>query len=511
MAVLRSAVSLTALVALFLAAPAPAPAATSCDYSAAGKLLTIDMAAPGDGARIRRSGDEIVVSDGLLPPIACTGGTPTVTNTDAISAFNSPGGQRNLFRIAGPKLFTPGATAEDGDDEIEIFVNLNDAPDSGVSLEGDDFVGETVRLGKNGINPNAFDDENVPDADIVLNGVRSVSAHGGPGLDTFGAQGGAGTGGALTDGIALFGGAGADTLTGGEGDDRLDGGNGTNTLLGMGGNDELRPGPNTDTIDGGAGTDVAAFRDSPGGVSVDLAIRGPQSTRAGTDTLTNVEDLSGTEAPDVLRGDDGPNTLSPGEGNDVLEGRGGADRLFADEGADSLDVRDGGPDVADCGGGTDSVIADAPGIDVLAGCETEIFPPPPSSAGAAGASQSGGRPPAPAAFGARTRVTLALAARRIPAKGPVRVRVSNTNGFRVTGRLSGRARRVGLATKAFAVAAHGKTTVKLNLPRALRRLLKRSRGLSLSLTARVRDPAGHTRTVKRTVRPAIRAPGRTTR
>jgi hypothetical protein len=119
----------------------------------------------------------------------------------------------------------------------------------------------------------------------------------------------------------------------------------------------------------------------------------------------------------------------------------------------------------------------------------------------------------PAAFGARTLVTLRLAAERIPAKGPLKVRVSNANDFLVTGRLSGetvnrvlvtRKRRVKLKARSFRVAAHARKTVRLRLPKVLRRLLKRNGKLKLRLTAKVKDPAGTTRTVKKRVTPKLK-------
>jgi hypothetical protein len=78
---------------------------------------------------------------------------------------------------------------------------------------------------------------------------------------------------------------------------------------------------------------------------------------------------------------------------------------------------------------------------------------------------AGGSPggTSPLAFGAKTLVALKLAAKRIPAKGPLKVRVANGNGFIVTGRLSGettkkvsvsRKRRIKLKAKSFSVGAH---------------------------------------------------------
>jgi Ca2+-binding RTX toxin-like protein len=388
----------TAVVALLLAVAGSASATTTCDYSAAGKLLSINLPADNDGAQIRRVANDIVVGDASLAPITCAGGTPTVTNTDAISAFNQPGGQGNVLSIAGPKSFGPGATPEAGGDEIEVFVNLNDEANGGVILQpGGDSAGENVRFGKDGINLNATPTEDQPDVDVFLNGAPISGAAGGPGPDNLSAQGGAGTGSTLTNTIVLDGREGADVLTGGDGDDLLFGGGATNTLLGMDGSDTLFPGPNDDAVDGGAETDTVEFVETAISVSVDLAIAGPQSTGGGNDSLTNVENLRGTEGPDVLRGDGGPNTLSSGIGNDVLDGRGGVDRLDAGEDADSLVARDGRPDTADCGEGADSAAADAAGVDTLVACESVSFPPAPGPD--PGPDPGGGEPSNDFAFG----------------------------------------------------------------------------------------------------------------
>jgi hypothetical protein len=111
-------------------------------------------------------------------------------------------------------------------------------------------------------------------------------------------------------------------------------------------------------------------------------------------------------------------------------------------------------------------------------------------------------------FGARTLVTLALAGKRIPARGPVKVRVANGNDFAVSGRLAGRTptkvnasrrRVVRLAARRFTVGAQAKKTVKLRLPKPLRTVLQRRRRLALRLIAKVTDPAGRARTVRKTV------------
>jgi hypothetical protein len=119
-------------------------------------------------------------------------------------------------------------------------------------------------------------------------------------------------------------------------------------------------------------------------------------------------------------------------------------------------------------------------------------------------------------FGAGTKVTVKLAASRIGARGPVRAVVSNTNAFGVTGTLAGattiRAKRgvIKLAAKRFAVAASGRTLVRLALSKALRRELQRKRKLVLRLSVVVQDPAGNRRTVRNQVSPRLRRAAKTT-
>jgi hypothetical protein len=105
------------------------------------------------------------------------------------------------------------------------------------------------------------------------------------------------------------------------------------------------------------------------------------------------------------------------------------------------------------------------------------------------------QPVLPPAFGARTNVTLSVATRRIRARGPVKVVVGNGNGFRVSGRLAAQT----TAAAAFAVDAGARKSVALRLSKTLRRLLERNRKLSLRLTVKVSDPAGHTRTLRKKV------------
>lgn len=501
---------------LGLAAPVAAPAAVSCDYSSSGKLLTVALGAAGDNAQLKVVSGEIKVAQGINP-VACSGpgGPPSVTNTGAISVTGNGDNFQNVT-ISGADDFVPGPDPQDGSDdgggtkEIEIFVNLNNGVLSTLQVATGDDPGRLV-FGTGGINANAVG-ELVRDADIFANNVEIIAGVGGAGPDELNARGGQGTGGVLTGDILFSGHGGIDQIEGGEGADSLFGGPGNDTLFGGGGNDRLHPDAGNDIANGALGEDTVVV--APLGVSatIDLALAGAQDTGDGSDLLVGFENATtGTGIGSTLRGDDGPNVLTGGEGNDTLEGRGGVDVLNADLGADTLLVRDGAPDTANCGPEVDTVTADPLGIDLLTDCESVIFPAPPGPAtgGVGGSGQASG-----AAFGTRTLVSLALAGRRIPARGPLAVRVTNANAFEVSGALSGqtrrrlsaaqRKRRVKLGARSFTVPANARRTVELRLPKALRRELGRRRKLSLRLSASVRDPAGNTRTVRKTLKPRLR-------
>ncbi len=117
-------------------------------------------------------------------------------------------------------------------------------------------------------------------------------------------------------------------------------------------------------------------------------------------------------------------------------------------------------------------------------------------------------------FGRSTRLTLRLAKRRIHARSPVPVLIVNRNFFRVDGRLLGhslarfRSRRgrrpVPLRGKPLSIGANSRRTIRLALPRRLRRALRRRGRLSLRLIAVVHDRGRHGRRVAKTVTPRLR-------
>jgi Ca2+-binding RTX toxin-like protein len=162
--------------------------------------------------------------------------------------------------------------------------------------------------------------------------------------DTLAGNGGANTISGLAGNDTLTGNAGNDHLIGGDGDDWLYGNHdhdqlfgeaGNDWLHGGQGNDTLNGGTGNDTLTGGLGTDTASYAGATAGVIVTLAYGGQQNTgNAGLDTLTSIENLTGSDFSDSLSGDAGNNILAGGFGRDTLNGGAGSDTVDGGSGDD---------------------------------------------------------------------------------------------------------------------------------------------------------------------------------
>ena len=209
----------------------------------------------------------------------------------------------------------------------------------------------------------------------------------------------------LTGIEGITGGDSGDTLTGNSGANVLTGGLGNDTLLGAGGDD---------TLAGGTGTDRASYADAASGVSVDLSLSGAQDTLgAGNDTLSGIEDLTGSAQGDVLAGSSAANSVQGGNGNDDIR------------------VADSGADQADCGGGTDTATVDAQ--DTTSACETVTIAGAGGGGGTGGDGGTGGTPTTPGAGGGGGTTPLVLS--RL---GASKMRSGKRGSFRYTLTLAAR-------------------------------------------------------------------------
>ncbi|MGE0204776.1 MAG: M10 family metallopeptidase C-terminal domain-containing protein [Hyphomicrobiaceae bacterium] len=156
------------------------------------------------------------------------------------------------------------------------------------------------------------------DKDYIFGGAGNDTLYGGGGND------------------AIYGDSDNDTIYGGSGADELYGDDGTDTLRGESGNDFLRGGIGPDTLIGGANTDTADYGDSTVGVTVNLTTgQGFYGTAQG-DTLSEIENVTGSRHADTLIGDAGANELRGDYGDDTLVGLGGADTFGGGEGFDTV-------------------------------------------------------------------------------------------------------------------------------------------------------------------------------
>ncbi len=125
------------------------------------------------------------------------------------------------------------------------------------------------------------------------------------------------------------------TVNGTAGADTFQGRDGTQVLNGFGGDDTFAVGVGNHTLNGGAGNDTVSYSAAAAGVTINLGT-GVATTGAWTDSLSAIENATGSSLHDVITGSDGVNTINGGGGDDTLIGGGKADILTGGAGADTF-------------------------------------------------------------------------------------------------------------------------------------------------------------------------------
>ena len=113
------------------------------------------------------------------------------------------------------------------------------------------------------------------------------------------------------------------TFTGTSGNDTLTGGAENDSISGLAGDDTLKGGAGNDTIDGGTDTnggDWVSYEGATSGANVNLTTGVATDGLGGTDSLLNIERITGTAFNDVLTGNLRVNYFRPGAGNDTVNG-----------------------------------------------------------------------------------------------------------------------------------------------------------------------------------------------
>jgi VCBS repeat-containing protein len=149
---------------------------------------------------------------------------------------------------------------------------------------------------------------------------------GGSGTDTATyAASAAGVDVSLTTGLGFGGDAEGDTLQTVE------------NLIGSGQNDTLEGSSAANNLNGGGGIDTLTYKNAGAAVTVSLASTSAQSTGgAGSDTVSNFENLTGSAFNDTLTGSTGANVLKGLAGNDTINGGNGNDSLDGGIGTDTM-------------------------------------------------------------------------------------------------------------------------------------------------------------------------------
>ena len=193
------------------------------------------------------------------------------------------GGDGNDLIVLTPTYYAGQVFGDAGDDEIHVIANNWGGGRPVHGGAGNDLLvsgtGDDELYGEDGFDTADF--RNATGA-VTMNLQTATASGAGVGADTLsGIENGRG---------GNFG----DIMSGNGADNSLQGQDGADTISGFGGADVLVGGEGDDVIDGGDGVDTASYAGADA-VEIDLRLTGQQNTLgAGLDTLTNIENLTGS-------------------------------------------------------------------------------------------------------------------------------------------------------------------------------------------------------------------------
>lgn len=338
-------------------------------YKTSAAAVSVNLAT-GEGSGGAAEGDSLIGVEAVYG----SGHNDTIIGDTLANWLYGDKGDDWLRGGAGNDVIVGGAGAdnlsgEDGIDTLSyvgsalgVVVDLHNQTVSGGDAQGDVISDFENVIGGNGDDQltgtdetNTIQGRNGSDTidggdgnDRISGGAGGDVLDGGAGVDTlhYGgsadgvsinlvtaeASGGDAEGDVISNFENVTGGNGDDTITGNDGVNVLTGGFGDDTLNGGGGNDVIRGGAGADDLDGGDGIDTLSYAGSGGcgcfgGVIVDLSQGLSAYGDAEGDIFANFENVEGSEAGDLLIGDDNANRLSGRAGFDLLDGGKGNDTL----------------------------------------------------------------------------------------------------------------------------------------------------------------------------------------
>ncbi|MDO9233516.1 MAG: hypothetical protein Q8N02_00535 [Methylotenera sp.] len=243
------------------------------------------------------------------------GGVDTVSYSLAASAVS--------VNISGASVLGVAVNASTGGADNDTLSNFENITGSAFN---DVLIGDA---GNNVINSGDGDD-------LLIGGAGADTLIGGNGTDTVSYVNALSGISVTINGVGTLGDANGDVLTGIE---NLIGSAFDDVITGDGGNNVIDGGLGIDIIDGGAGIDTITYLTAASAVTVNLGNAGVNATGgAGNDTLTNFENIIGSNFNDTLTGDGSANTIEGGLGDDVLNGAGGVDTVSYENASGSVSV-----------------------------------------------------------------------------------------------------------------------------------------------------------------------------
>lgn len=282
-----------------------------------------------------------------------------INGFDGSDILNGRGGADILIGGSGADILNGGSgsdTANYGLSASAVNVNLGTGVTTGGDAHGDTYSSieniygsrhddELIGDGQNNrLNGGLGNDtiRGLGGNDLLVGGRGADILDGGDGIDTVsyrhadlqtivnprnGQMLGAAQGDTLIDIENVIGTRFNDSLILGDGQNRIFGLSGNDFIDGGNGNDFIGGGAGGDFIHGGTGSDTANYKSSDAGITVDFEASIVTGGHATGDTLSNIENVFGSQFADSLAGNFLENHFEGREGTDRLVGRAGSDTL----------------------------------------------------------------------------------------------------------------------------------------------------------------------------------------
>ena len=159
------------------------------------------------------------------------------------------------------------------------------------------------------------------------------------------------------------------------------GGDGNDTLIGNASNNTFFASAGNDTINGNGGTNTYDASGSGSAVAVDLGLGNAGGTAIGSDTLSNIQNVTGSAFNDILIGSNANNIIRGTAGNNTIQGVAGNNQLFGGEGNDTIHGGSGndfirgiaGDNTIHAGGGVNNILGGSGNDTIYGGDNGDIL------------------------------------------------------------------------------------------------------------------------------------------